>query len=80
MAESKDSYTCGLTGRTVTAAQLKDDVEFLARALSTRLGWKVNEGKELEKVAVIFTMNTVGALVHSLVTGLAQCVDSFAIS
>lgn len=59
--KSRNPYTCGISGRTFTAKEVKERVESLARAIAKELGWKVNgkEGGEWEKVAGIFSLNTV---------------------
>jgi hypothetical protein len=62
ITKSKDPYTCGLTGKTITAQQQKERVTYLARALSKEFGWKVNKGSEYDKVAGVFALNTVGLL------------------
>ena len=59
VAESWDSYTSGMTGRTVTAKQQVDRVAPLARTLAKEFGWKVNEGTEYDKVVGVFALNTV---------------------
>ena len=59
IANSLDAYTCGLTGRSISAQEQKARVGYLARALSRELGWGVNEGAEYDKVACIFASNTV---------------------
>jgi len=61
IAESLDPYTCGLTGKTITAQQQKDRVGHLARALAKEFGWRVNEGSEYDKVVGVFAFNTVRA-------------------
>lgn len=58
-SESWDPYTCGLSGRTITASQQKERVEKLSRALAKELGWGVNRGSEYEKVVGVFALNTV---------------------
>ncbi|KAJ9612070.1 hypothetical protein H2200_003665 [Cladophialophora chaetospira] len=58
-AESKPAYTCGLTGKSISAAQQKKDVDSLSRALAKEFGWKVNEGTEYDKVAGVFALNTI---------------------
>jgi ribosome assembly protein SQT1 len=58
--DSLDPFTCGISGRSFTAEEQKDRVTYLARSLSKELGWNVNQGKELDKVAGIFAQNTVG--------------------
>lgn len=62
ISKSWDSYTCGLTGKSVGATEQKTSVDSLARALSKEFGWKVNEGTEYEKVAGVFALNTVCSL------------------
>ena len=57
---SKEAYTCGLTGKSISAQQQKKDVDRLSRALAKELGWEVNKGTEYEKVAGVFAFNTVG--------------------
>ena len=59
LAKSKDAYTCGLSGKTITAKDQKTRIDHLARALKKELGWDVNKGSEYDKVAGIFALNTV---------------------
>lgn len=61
ISESRDPYTCGISGRTFATNEIKDRVECLARSLKKELGWEVNgkKGGEWEKVAGIFSLNTV---------------------
>jgi hypothetical protein len=59
IAESKQAYTCGLTGKSISAQQQKKDVDKLSRALAKEFGWEVNQGTEYDKVAGIFALNTV---------------------
>jgi len=61
-AESWDTYTCALSGRSITASQQRDHVEKLSRALARQFGWKVNEGTEYDKVVGVFALNTVWGL------------------
>ncbi|KIW75667.1 hypothetical protein Z517_10409 [Fonsecaea pedrosoi CBS 271.37] len=58
-SQSKDAYTCGLTGKSVSARQQKEDVDSLSRALAKEFGWGVNEGTEYDKVVGIFALNTI---------------------
>lgn len=62
ISESADSYICAYGSRRVTAQQQAQHVEWLARSLARRLGWKVNVGCEFDKVAAIFAINTVSTL------------------
>ncbi|KAI9836285.1 MAG: hypothetical protein M1819_001622 [Sarea resinae] len=55
-------FTCGLSGKQYSAAQVRDRVEFLARALAIELGWHPNRGTEWDKVVCIFTINTIDTL------------------
>jgi hypothetical protein len=57
--DSKDPFTCGISGLTYTNAQQKERTDALARALSQELGWQVNGGTEWDKVLGIFALNTV---------------------
>ncbi|KAK5311537.1 hypothetical protein LTR93_011690 [Exophiala xenobiotica] len=61
IAQSRDTYTCGLSGKSITAQEQRDQVQYAARALSKELNWGVNEGTEFDKVAGIFAYNTVSA-------------------
>jgi hypothetical protein len=56
---SLDPYTCGISGLSFTAIDQKQRTEHLARALAEELGWAVNQGTEFDKVAGVFTLNTV---------------------
>jgi len=58
-AESRNFYTCGVTGQTFKPLEVKERVEYLARGLADALGWKVNEGSEWDKVVGVFSANTV---------------------
>ncbi|KAJ9647375.1 uncharacterized protein PV06_00093 [Exophiala oligosperma] len=64
-AESWDTYTCGLTGKSISATQQRERFEKLARALSRELGWKVNEGSEYDKVVGVFALNTIDIMTLS---------------
>lgn len=59
MDQSKNPYTCGLSGRTYSIREMIQRVDHLARALSKELEWKPNEGSEWDKVLGIFALNTV---------------------
>jgi hypothetical protein len=59
MKDSLNPFTCGLTGKTYTAFEHAERVEYLARGLSKELGWQRNKGTEWDKVAGIFALNTV---------------------
>lgn len=59
--KSRNPFTCGLTGKTFSLAQISSRYESLARAIGERLGWQVNEETEWDKVACMFSFNTVCA-------------------
>jgi hypothetical protein len=59
ISESLDAYTCGITGRTISARDQKERVSLLARSLADEMGWGVNQGSEYDKVVGIFALNTV---------------------
>ncbi|KAL5042611.1 hypothetical protein BDW71DRAFT_189816 [Aspergillus fruticulosus] len=67
-AKSKPPFICGITGKSYSTTEVADRVEFLARALSTELGWPVNEGSELDKVIGIFSFNSIDHLTASWAT------------
>lgn len=57
--KSRNPFTCGLTGKTYTYSQAIQRQDALARAISKRLGWLPNEETEWDKVACIFSLNSV---------------------
>lgn len=59
LSDSRPPFTCGLTGVEYSAPEVKERVEKLARALSRELGWEPNKGTEWDKVAGVFSVNTV---------------------
>lgn len=59
VAKSRNPFTCGLTGKTFSHAQWNERRESLARAVGKRLGWLPNEETEWDKVACMFSFNTV---------------------
>jgi hypothetical protein len=58
-SHSRNPFTCGLTGRSYTAAEVQQRVDFIARALAKRVGWSANEGTEWDKVTCLYSLNTV---------------------
>lgn len=59
LSESKNPFTCGITGRTYSAQEMVKRTESLARALAKEFGWSPNGGTEWDKVLGIFSLNTV---------------------
>ncbi|PGG98726.1 ribosome assembly protein SQT1 [Blastomyces parvus] len=61
----RDSYApfvCGLSGKSYSAPEVKERVDVLARSLCKQLGWHPNEGPEYNRVACIFSVNTIDYL------------------
>jgi hypothetical protein len=57
--ESRNPFTCGLSGKTYTAGEVAQRVEYLAQALAKEFGWSPNNGTEWDKVIGVFALNTV---------------------
>lgn len=56
---SNPPFTCGLTGKAYSALEVKERVDYLARALSKELHFDPNDGTEYDKVIAVFSVNTV---------------------
>lgn len=56
---SKPPFTCGLSGQSYSALEVKERVDHLARALSKELGFLPNQGTEWDKTIGVFSVNTV---------------------
>ncbi|KAL8996791.1 MAG: hypothetical protein Q9169_003760 [Polycauliona sp. 2 TL-2023] len=65
LLDSRPPFTCGLTGLEYSAQEVKNRVSKLARALSKELGWNPNQGTEWDKVAGVFSVNTIDTLTLS---------------
>ena len=63
---SRDPFTCGITGKSYSALEVVDRVDYLSRALSKELNWKPNTGTEWDKTLAIFSLNTVSFKPRSL--------------
>ncbi|KAJ9155446.1 Acetyl-CoA synthetase-like protein [Pleurostoma richardsiae] len=59
LSKSRNPFTCGLTGRTFTSAQVFERTENLAKALGKRMGWVPNDGTTWDKVVGVFSLNTI---------------------
>jgi acyl-CoA synthetase (AMP-forming)/AMP-acid ligase II len=66
--KSRPPFTCGLTGKAYSTLEVADRVEKLAQALSAELEWKVDEGKDLDKVIAIYSANTIDTATVSWAT------------
>ncbi|KAI9676060.1 MAG: hypothetical protein M1817_000803 [Caeruleum heppii] len=62
LKDSKAPFTCGVTGTTYSAVEVRSRVDHLARALSKELGWHPNRGTEWDKVIGIFALNTIDTI------------------
>ncbi|KAL5313306.1 hypothetical protein ACEPPN_019039 [Leptodophora sp. 'Broadleaf-Isolate-01'] len=61
-ADSRDPFTCGISGKTYSNDQVKERSILLARALSRELGWKAGSGSEYDKVMGVFALNTIDTM------------------
>lgn len=61
---SRDPFTCGITGKSFSALEVVDRVDYLSRALSKELNWSPNAGTEWDKTLAIFSLNTVSFKPH----------------
>ncbi|KAI6361556.1 hypothetical protein MCOR25_006461 [Pyricularia grisea] len=62
--KSRNPFTCGLTGRTHTTADLHLRSDYLARALAKRTGWAPSDDlTPWDKVAAIFSINTIDYII-----------------
>ncbi|KAI2637667.1 acetyl-CoA synthetase-like protein [Hypomontagnella submonticulosa] len=71
LAKSRNPYTCGITGKTFTTAEMTERYELLARSLAKRLGWRPNEETPWDKVVGVYSFNSIdymmsGFAVHRL--------------
>ncbi|KAI2617130.1 acetyl-CoA synthetase-like protein [Hypoxylon sp. NC1633] len=57
--KSRNPYTCGITGKTFTAAEMTERYQLLARSLAKRLGWRANEETPWDKVIGLFSFNSI---------------------
>ncbi|RMZ73624.1 phenylacetyl- ligase [Pyrenophora seminiperda CCB06] len=56
---SHNPFTCGLTGKTYTALEVQERVDYLARGLAKELDFDPNKGTEWDKVIAVFSVNTI---------------------
>lgn len=61
---ANNPFTCGLSGKTYSALEVKERVDYLARGLSKELGFEPNKGTEWDKVVAVFSLNTVSTNFH----------------
>ncbi|ERS99509.1 uncharacterized protein SPSK_03166 [Sporothrix schenckii 1099-18] len=58
-SKSRHPFTCGLTGKSYSWAEMTQRVDFLARAVGKRLGWQPAEGPPWDKVIAVFSLNAI---------------------
>lgn len=59
LAESRPPFICGITGRSFTATQVKERVDYLSRSISHLLGFNLTEETEWDRVIAVFSFNAV---------------------
>lgn len=59
MRKSRNPFTCGITGRTYSAAESHERSDMIAKAVGKRLHWSPREGTPWDKVAGVFSFNSV---------------------
>jgi hypothetical protein len=59
LSRSRNPFTCGITGKTYSSAEVSQRTDFIARALAKVTGWQPNEGTCWEKVIGVYSFNTV---------------------
>jgi len=57
--QSRSPYTCGLTGKTYSAREVKQRVDFLARGIGKRLGFQPHQDTAWDRVVALFSLNTI---------------------
>ncbi|KAI6088484.1 acetyl-CoA synthetase-like protein [Hypoxylon rubiginosum] len=57
--KSRNPYTCGITGKTFTAAEMTERYQLLARSLAKRMGWRPNEETPWDKVVGVYSFNSI---------------------
>lgn len=65
MARTRNFFTCGISGKTFTPAEVKERVYLLARGLGKEFGWSPNQRSEWDKVVGVFSVNTVSGIWQS---------------
>jgi ribosome assembly protein SQT1 len=62
LKKSRSPFICGISGKAPSVLDVKEQIEGLAKGLSNAMGWQPNEGTEWDKVAGMFSVNTVSLL------------------
>ncbi|KAM7222875.1 hypothetical protein V8F06_001773 [Rhypophila decipiens] len=68
LAKTQNPFTCGLTGKTYTAAEAFERCDNIAKALAKIMGWEPNVDSPWDKVISVFSFNTIDYLsvLHSV--------------
>lgn len=56
---SNAPFICGMTGKSYSALDVRERVDYLARGLAKEMGWSPKKGSEWDKVVAVFSVNTV---------------------
>lgn len=59
---SRDPFTCGLSGKSYSSREVVDRVEHIARALAKEFGWAPNKGTEWDKTVAVLSVNAIDSL------------------
>lgn len=70
--QSRDPFTCGLSGKSYSSRQVVDRVDHIARGLAKEFGWSPNNGTEWDKTIAVFSLNSVRGMHLLEVPVLAQ--------
>ncbi|KAJ4858308.1 AMP-binding enzyme domain-containing protein [Trichoderma breve] len=65
IADSRPPFTCGITGKSYSAVEVKNRIEWLSAALASELGFEVNGRSEFDKVIALFSVNTIDTMTIS---------------
>ncbi|KAI9715074.1 MAG: hypothetical protein M1812_006192 [Candelaria pacifica] len=73
---SQAPFTCGLSGTSYSALEVRDRVDCLARALAKEFDWHPNKGTEWNKVIGVFSLNTIDTLTLAWATHRLSGISS----
>ncbi|KAE8356137.1 hypothetical protein BDV28DRAFT_127717 [Aspergillus coremiiformis] len=62
LQDSRDPFTCGITGKSYSWPQVAERVEYLARAFAKEFNWAPNKGTEWDKAVTVFSVNTIDTI------------------
>lgn len=80
ISQSRNPFTCGVTGKTYSTTESHQRSEIMARALSNIMGWTPNERTPWEKVIGVYSFNSIDYLtaLHSIhrLSGIATLANA----